>query len=68
MSEIQECTSAEVHLVVFELSPIKESRNNKYFDSRVTDGKVAREISFDPSLRLAFAESKDTYKGTQLLC
>ena len=67
VSEIQECTSAEVHFVVSELSPIKESRKNKkvkYFDLRVTDGKVARAISFEPSLRAAFAESKD--KGTPI--
>ena len=68
VSEIQECTSAEVHFVVSELSPIKESRKNKkvkYFDSKVTDGKkVARAILFEPSLRAAFAESKD--KGTPI--
>ena len=65
--EIQECTSAEVHFVVSELSPIKESRKNikvKYFDLRVTDGKVARASSFEPSLRAGFAESID--KGTPL--
>ena len=58
------------HLIVTQLSPIKESRKNKrikYFNSQVTDGKkTARAISFDPTLWSAFKESLDGKKPLQL--
>ena len=49
------CSSATVHRVVLELSPIKESRKNssrKYFDGKVTNGKkTVRMVCFSPKLR-----------------
>lgn len=54
ISDMKEAGSANVHFIVTQVSPLKESRNNKivkYLDSMVTDGKAtARAVSFEPSL------------------
>ena len=43
VSETQESSSATVHSVVTEVSPVKVSQKNaivRYFDRRMTDGKT----------------------------
>ena len=72
ISDMQEANSATVHFVVTHLSLVKESKKNKkikYFDSMVTDSKkTARAVSFETSLREAFAKSKNEKKPVQLNC
>ena len=52
VSEINnEVSSATVHGVLVELSPIKKSRDMEYFEGKVSDGKeVRRLVSFEPKL------------------
>ena len=55
VSEAQESSSATVHGIVTEVSPVKVSRKNasvRYFDGRMTDGKTSvRMVCFEPSPR-----------------
>ena len=61
LSSLNQSSSASVHFVVSQVSPIKQSKkkkNVKYFDSKITDGtKVVTAILFDPKLRQAFEKS-----------
>ena len=64
VSEMHQSSTATVHgMVVGELSPIKTSRKRssvKYFEGNISDGrKVARMISFEPSLRSEIQQIKD---------
>ena len=56
-------TSATVHGVLVELSPIKKGRRNngvEYFEGKVSDGKeVRRLVSFEPSLWKEMGKMKD---------
>lgn len=57
-----ESTSATVHGVMTELSPVKVSRKNasvRYCDCRMTDGKSSvRMVCFEPSLRNALESAR----------
>uniref|UniRef100_A0A1X7VKM9 Uncharacterized protein n=1 Tax=Amphimedon queenslandica TaxID=400682 RepID=A0A1X7VKM9_AMPQE len=62
INEIQISDNAVVHSLITELSPITVSKNReycKYFSGKTTDGiKVARFISFEPSMRPSFEKWK----------
>ena len=64
VSETQESSSATVHSVVTEVSPVKVSQKNasvRYFDRRMTDGKTVRGWC-EPSLRNALESARQKRK------
>lgn len=71
VSEIEADKNVTVHGVVVELSPIKESAKDgkvKYFSGKVSDGrKVARVISFEPTLRPSLEKFRQEGKSVALV-
>ena len=63
VSEMEAQSSATVHGMKVELSPMKTSSNNpdlKYFSGKITDGKkTARVVSFESKLRSVLEKSKE---------